>query len=68
MSYYHEKEGYGIMGYVSIDRINGKLMIESSEPIPDAEITKWLKTDTSRPPIDNVVHGECSEWSGKKKF
>ena len=42
MNHYYKKEGYSVMGYVSIDRVNGNIKVESSEPIPDAEVTKWL--------------------------
>ena len=64
----YKKEGYSVMGYVSIDRVNGNIKVESSEPIPDAEVTKWLNTTSSRPPIDDTQYGKCSKWSGKKKF
>ncbi len=68
MNHYYKKEGYSVMGYVSIDRVNGNIKVESSEPIPDAEVTKWLNTTSSRPPIDDTQYGKCSKWSGKKKF
>ena len=68
MAHYHEKEGYGVMAYISINRIDGTFMLEGSKPITDAEIKKYLKIVTSRPPIETVGHGECLKWSGKKKF